>query len=1118
MEEEEWRKEKKKEEEEKITLSLEEEERKLGGRPALERKREREPTGWAFLAKMFNWSRPEGMPRSEPNEEAIWTMIDGHDPHGTADMADRLEQHEEMLRGRSVYGEFFVRSSLLPHSELDPSVYEDPAEWVTTIKLQCGDYNPLESSIAQVSSGMCDVLEPAANTVEQVGHSRLLSHRQLQPTTPEWPRDSPVGQLSKPARGYVPWARYVLRAHKSVLKKAGIYEAVYASMFSFESIPHSWMKGVIEFWDPTTNTCWVGSEELTMTLWELQAVSGLPIFGRRYEECIPPDEELFRRRPSSNKSKRGELILPTVLPAALSHYRRVCKEAKLSRRSRATIPMDIWIRSFIREDELSQATVFLQDPFGLGVQYIEDLSEELAEPFTDIGYMSPALPGMSEELFLVGFLVCWLCTFVLPGKGGAIRCNALLAASLLSYGERLSLAPVVLNKIFRTFRTISEDHMLDGHDTVLPWQYIYAWVHIHIQGAFSCLEYPSYFSHRGYPIIMQLLRASSTLEQERVRLFFFAPHLVADRFRLVHQPELGSLPSNLMGVDIPDDIDRHGRYTLLFKGRSLQVAEYFISMRPGWLCYRYGQSVTLERYQPNRTARQFGLSQATAYEGLPLLPGVTDVSGMNTVPAETRMYVASLMWIHLLRLGTGSRFRIAPPGSLTGVSYTRLTWVKLSYAPFMEHGARKYERRVRSLGAPRGQRSRRGSAQARTSEGRQNDQHATEGTISSPSRVRTREPSPSYANVPSSGRRRVRSRPMEPPRASADWTASPLPQQLLPQDEVPFDSYRMSVDARHVPFDDYERGFSSMHIPSPIPEAGSSFVETLFPTDPSSSYWPGETSAARESPPAGGSGVSEYTPSFFELAPVVEAPVIDSPPAHFMESSTLPEGADYQSEIFCHIPRFPDTRNTDMRDQSVQFLREVISRLHPGSPESLDQFMNTANATLGVLAQVGLESEDMTYLEGLCREVEFYVRRLKSLSIIRTRVLLPDLREKVRIRREAADAAHDKFTKSADAMRRYNQRSASTSAEVDKLSSKIKNLWREIRDSMSCKVDLQAELEGQTRIIERERNRYQICHRALQDAEAALTQASEELHVAETEYQTLAEIMSQLQDLQSRLL
>ncbi|KAI0507750.1 hypothetical protein KFK09_013878 [Dendrobium nobile] len=127
------------------------------------------------------------------------------------------------------------------------------------------------------------------------------------------------------------------------------------------------------------------------------------------------------------------------------------------------------------------------------------------------------------------------------------------------------------------------------------------------------------------------------------------------------------------------------------------------------------------------------------------------------------------------------------------------------------------------------------------SAGGQGDQHTTEGITSSPSRVRARESSPSYANVPSSGRRRVRSRPMEPPRASADWTASPLPQQLFPHDEVPFDSYRMSVDAKHIPSDDYEGGFSSMRIPSPIPEAGSSFVETLFPTDPFSSYWPGET-------------------------------------------------------------------------------------------------------------------------------------------------------------------------------------------------------------------------------------------------------------------------------------
>lgn len=77
-------------------------------------------------------------------------------------------------------------------------------------------------------------------------------------------------------------------------------------------------------------------------------MSGLPIFGRRYEECIPPDEELFRRQPSADGNRRGELVLPAVFPEILSHYRRVHRAARLSMRSRAILPLDVWIRSFIR--------------------------------------------------------------------------------------------------------------------------------------------------------------------------------------------------------------------------------------------------------------------------------------------------------------------------------------------------------------------------------------------------------------------------------------------------------------------------------------------------------------------------------------------------------------------------------------------------------------------------------------------------------------------------------------------------------------------------------------------------------------------------------------------------
>lgn len=144
-----------------------------------------------------------------------------------------------------------------------------------------GSLTPWKNTTDQVSQGVCDILEPAADTIEPVVQSRLLSHRQLQPGSSDWPRDSLVGQISSPPHGYVAWARYVLQTHRDVLQAAGVYEAIFASMFDYGSIPPSWVRGVMEFWDVSRNTCWIGPEECTITLWELQAVSGLPLFGHR---------------------------------------------------------------------------------------------------------------------------------------------------------------------------------------------------------------------------------------------------------------------------------------------------------------------------------------------------------------------------------------------------------------------------------------------------------------------------------------------------------------------------------------------------------------------------------------------------------------------------------------------------------------------------------------------------------------------------------------------------------------------------------------------------------------------------------------------------------------------
>lgn len=162
---------------------------------------------------------------------------------------------------------------------------------------------------------------------------------------------------------------------------------------------------------------------------------------------------------------------------------------------------------------------------------------------------------------MAGFLTTWLCIFVLPVKGESVRSSVLLAASQISQGERLSLAPVVLARIYRVLKIISDSSSLELRGLTLPWQSLYAWIHLHIHGAFSCLECPSSFLERGYPSVIQLAQASSTFERERVRLLFFAPHLVIDRFSLIHQPEVVGLPLDMREVEI--GLDKRGRYTLL---------------------------------------------------------------------------------------------------------------------------------------------------------------------------------------------------------------------------------------------------------------------------------------------------------------------------------------------------------------------------------------------------------------------------------------------------------------------------------------------------------------------------------------------------------------------------
>lgn len=637
----------------------------------------------------FHWVQPRSMPDTEPSEDRIWREIDRCDFTQSSSIRDRLSWHQEMLMDRDTYAGLFLRSPRLPAFESELPVGDDPTDWVVTLRLRHSDGNSLDRIVEGLSYGAQDVLQPTADLAEQTGTIRLLSYSLSRHEVEEQQYDSIFGRPFSMLKGYVCWARYILRAHRRVLQQAGVHRAIYASLFDYSWLSYSWLQALAEHWDSITNTCWIGPNEMAITLWDLQLISSLPTLGIPYEECIPPDYDLFRRRPVGH-SRRGEFVYSDGLHQSLAHYGRLRRLR--GHRHRDAVPLDSWIESLLIHEAYVLLVAQPHDPFGTDLQYSEQSSAEFFEPGTAAGVRPVTARGISEETSLVAFIATWLCYFVLPYQSRVFRPGTLLMASVIATGRRVSLAPAVLARIYRGFGQIVASYGRRQRIVEVPWHYVHGWVHMHVAGAFSCAELPDHYRDHFFPTLLQLARATSATDRAQIRLFMFSPLHAADRFRLVYRSSVGDLPPQSFGVSLADSQTDRGVPTLLSRGGYLSIASYFVSMRPGWLCYRRDDTVFLEG---NRAARQFGFVQATPLDGLPVLPGVPDVRHFSSLPSSTRLEVAALTWAFLLRLGTGSHFLIAPADATTGISHLRLSWIRHTFSSFFELGIRRYSRRIR---------------------------------------------------------------------------------------------------------------------------------------------------------------------------------------------------------------------------------------------------------------------------------------------------------------------------------------------------------------------------------------------------------------------------------------
>nr|XP_016435936.1 PREDICTED: uncharacterized protein LOC107762125 [Nicotiana tabacum] len=100
------------------------------------------------------------------------------------------------------------------------------------------------------------------------------------------------GEIFVNSERYWEWAEDVLGGSQQTLSTPKIYDAVYASLFTYDRNLNI-LQAFCEAWCPKTNTLLTSVRKLSISLWDLHILGGLPIAVSPYEEVVPETRELI---------------------------------------------------------------------------------------------------------------------------------------------------------------------------------------------------------------------------------------------------------------------------------------------------------------------------------------------------------------------------------------------------------------------------------------------------------------------------------------------------------------------------------------------------------------------------------------------------------------------------------------------------------------------------------------------------------------------------------------------------------------------------------------------------------------------------------------------------------
>ncbi|KAL0349852.1 UNVERIFIED_CONTAM: hypothetical protein Sradi_4134400 [Sesamum radiatum] len=93
-------------------------------------------------------------------------------------------------------------------------------------------------------------------------------------------------------KGYWEWTEDVLSRCGDRLRHLKIYDVVYASLVTYDHNSNI-VKAFYEAWRLLTNTLLTSVEEMSISLWDLRELAGLPMTGCLYDEVVPSALELI---------------------------------------------------------------------------------------------------------------------------------------------------------------------------------------------------------------------------------------------------------------------------------------------------------------------------------------------------------------------------------------------------------------------------------------------------------------------------------------------------------------------------------------------------------------------------------------------------------------------------------------------------------------------------------------------------------------------------------------------------------------------------------------------------------------------------------------------------------